>query len=122
MGRFGHYVIDADGHGGEPRGWRRRIPAAFLPQMRSYVAAMRAKYTGLPGDGQRVDADAQADATDDDLEFNTAMRPGMYEPATRLEDMDLEGIDVAVLLDHRRAGYRAGLFVGAGPGVLPALR
>src|SRR5262249_58882168 len=27
----------------------------------------------------------------------TAMRPGMYDAAARLEDMDLEGIDVAVL-------------------------
>ena len=33
MGRFGHYVLDADGHGGEPLGWRRRIPAPYLDQM-----------------------------------------------------------------------------------------
>jgi len=34
MGRFGHYVIDADGHGGEPLDWRRRIPDAYLSRMR----------------------------------------------------------------------------------------
>ena len=54
MGRFGHYVIDADGHGGEPLGWRRRIPARFESTMREYVAAMRAKYVNLPGGGMRV--------------------------------------------------------------------
>ena len=49
MGRFGHYVIDADGHGGEPLGWRRRIPDEFKPQMRAYVAAMKARYGDLLG-------------------------------------------------------------------------
>jgi len=96
MGRFGHPVIDADGHGGEPRGWRRRIPARFLPQMRDYVAAMREKYAGLPGGGQRTDA-ASLSAEDDELEFDREVRPGMVDPAARLVDMDEEGIDVAVL-------------------------
>ncbi len=96
MGRFGRHVIDADGHGGEPRGWRRRIPGRFLPQMREYVAAMRNVYKGLPGGGQRTGA-GPALARDDELEFDIEMRPGMYDPALRLADMDLEGIDVAVL-------------------------
>ena len=31
MGRYGFRVIDADGHGGEPTGWRRaRLKAAVL--------------------------------------------------------------------------------------------
>src|SRR5262245_27431091 len=99
MGRYGHYVIDADGHGGEPLGWRRRIPARHLAKMREYVARMKAHYTGLPGAGMKSDAaqPASAAAADDELEFGSPGRAGMYDPAARLADMDLEGIDVAVL-------------------------
>jgi hypothetical protein len=32
MGKFGYYVIDADGHGGDPANWQARIPAAFQPK------------------------------------------------------------------------------------------
>lgn len=98
MGRHGHYVIDADGHGGEPLGWRRRIPAKFESMMREYVASMRAQYANLPGGGMRV-ADAEDDVApdEDDLEFGTPMQPGMFDPEKRMPDMDLEGIDVAVL-------------------------
>ena len=42
MGRYGFEVIDADGHGGEPLDWRRRIPDRFRPQMVEYVRATRA--------------------------------------------------------------------------------
>ena len=98
MGRFGHYVIDADGHGGEPLGWRRRIPARFETTMREYVAAMRAQYASVPGGGMRVanSADEVAPA-EDDLEFGTPIQPGMFDPEKRMPDMDQEGIDVAVL-------------------------
>ncbi len=99
MGRFGHYVIDADGHGGEPLGWRRRIPDAFVPQMRTYVAAMKERYKGLPGGGMQISDDNPRETVrpDDDLDFDVPMRPGMYDPEQRMPDMDLEGIDVAVL-------------------------
>ncbi len=98
MGRFGHYVIDADGHGGEPLGWRRRIDPKFSGTMKAYVGAMRAQYAHLPGGGMRV-ADAKDDVapSEDDLEFGTAMQPGMFDPEKRIPDMDLEGIDVAGL-------------------------
>ncbi|TMQ73874.1 MAG: hypothetical protein E6K81_02445 [Candidatus Eisenbacteria bacterium] len=101
MGRFGHYVIDADGHGGEPLGWGRRIAPRHQAKMREYVARMKAHYTGLPGGGMKVDAAApSAPGTapaGDEFEFGAPMRAGMYDPAARLADMDLEGIDVAVL-------------------------
>ncbi|MCG8591723.1 MAG: amidohydrolase family protein [Proteobacteria bacterium] len=99
MGRYGHYVIDADGHGGEPRGWRRRIESRFMPQMRDYVASMREKYKTVPGAGQRANFEdgGVGAAVDDELEFDGELRAGMTDPAKRLEDMDLEGIDVAVL-------------------------
>ena len=99
MGRYAEYVIDADGHGGEPLDWRRRIAARHHAAMRDYVAAMKAHYTGLPGGGMKVDdptprAGAHASG---DFELGAPMRAGMYDPAARLDDMDLEGIDVAVL-------------------------
>ncbi len=99
MGRFGHFVLDADGHGGEPLGWRRRIPVAFEPQMREYVASMKARYKDLPGAGiQITEKNPRAAApAKDPMEFEPEMRAGMYDPEQRLPDMDLEGIDVAVL-------------------------
>src|SRR5262245_26210252 len=99
MGRFGHYVIDADGHGGEPRDWRRRIPKPFEPAMRSYIAAMKAHYVGLPGGGAKITGSNPREATRPagTMDFDVELRPGMYDAARRLEDMDLEGIDVAVL-------------------------
>jgi len=97
MGRFGHYVIDADGHGGEPLDWRRRIPDTFREQMRAYVAAMQATYTGLPGGGMKPDPKHTGARKESKLDFALDMRRGMYEPAPRMQDMDLEGIDVAVL-------------------------
>jgi predicted TIM-barrel fold metal-dependent hydrolase len=99
MGRFGHYVIDADGHGGEPRGWRGRIPKAFAPQLGAYIAAMKEKYTGLPGGGMKISGENPRDGArpETEFEFDVPMRPGMYDPEPRMADMDLEGIDVAVL-------------------------
>jgi predicted TIM-barrel fold metal-dependent hydrolase len=99
MSKYAEWVIDADGHGGEPRGWRRRIPRRHEARMREYVAAMKAHYKGLPGGGQQISAENPRDAArpQDDMEFDVPMRPGMYDPARRIEDMDLEGIDVAVL-------------------------
>jgi len=98
MGRFGHYVIDADGHGGEPLGWRRRIPAKFESMMQGYVDAIRAQYATVPGGGMRVSDDAHGIApSKDDWEFGSAIQPGMFDPEQRLPDMDLEGIDIAVL-------------------------
>lgn len=97
MGRFGYFVIDADGHGGEPLGWRRRIPERHRATMREYVAVMKAHYTDLPGGGMKIDAASLVPAPDDDFELGAPMRAGMYDPVARLSDMDLEGIDVAVL-------------------------
>jgi hypothetical protein len=105
MGRFGTFVIDADGHGGEPPGWRRRIPDRFRDDMLRYVRACKEQYSssgrGGIGGGMQVNETNPRDTrwADDEWELTppSAMRPGMYDPVARLEDMDLEGIDVAVL-------------------------
>jgi uncharacterized protein len=105
MGRYGFEVIDADGHGGEPLDWRRRIPDRYRGQMVEYVRALKDHYgiagRNVPGGGMQVNADNPAATTwsDDDFELGppSSMRPGMYDPAARIDDMDLEGIDTAVL-------------------------
>ena len=105
MGRYGFEVIDADGHGGEPLDWRRRIPDRYRPQMVEYVRALKDHYgiagRNVPGGGMQVNADNPATTTwsDDDFELGppSSMRPGMYDPAARVDDMELEGIDTAVL-------------------------
>jgi uncharacterized protein len=103
MGRYGFAVIDADGHGGEPVGWRRRIPDRAKAV--EYVRLLKEHYGQssrvLPGGGMQVNERNPRAATwdDDELELTppSSMRAGMYDPAARLDDMDLEGIDVAVL-------------------------
>ena len=116
MGRYGYEVIDADGHGGEPLDWRRRIPDKFRADMIEYVRALKDHYgiTGrnVPGGGMQVNADNPAATTwsDDDFELGppSSMRRGMYDPAARIVDMDLEGIDTAALFRTRhRRGVRA---------------
>ncbi|MBV8951408.1 MAG: amidohydrolase family protein [Actinobacteria bacterium] len=105
MGRHGSFVIDADGHGGEPLDWRRRIPHRFRDQMLRYVRMCKEQYAsggrGGIGGGMQVNERNPRDTrwSDDEWELTpaAAMRPGMYDPAARLDDMDLEGIDVAVL-------------------------
>jgi uncharacterized protein len=96
----GYAVIDADGHGGEPPRWRRRIPATFRPRMAEYVASMKRTYADVPGGGLQLSDANPREATwddEDEVDFDPTMRPGMSDPVARLEDMDLEGIDVTVM-------------------------
>jgi hypothetical protein len=96
MGRHGYYVIDADGHGGEPLDWRERIPSSFRPQMDQYLERMRRHYTGIPGGGQKK-GEGGPGAIKPPANDAEGMRRGMYDPKARLEDMDFEGIDVTVM-------------------------
>jgi predicted TIM-barrel fold metal-dependent hydrolase len=100
VGTYGYPVIDADGHGGEPRHWRRRIPDRYRSDMGRYVRSMKQVYGDVPGGGlQLSDANPRAATWEeaDEVDFDPEMRRGMYDPAARLEDMDLEGIDVTVM-------------------------
>jgi predicted TIM-barrel fold metal-dependent hydrolase len=99
MGSYGYPVIDADGHGGEPAKWRHRIPDAFRGQMAAHVRSMKQTFGDLPGAGLQMNEANPRETTfsDDELDFDPEMRRGMYEPAARLEDMDLEGIDITVM-------------------------
>jgi predicted TIM-barrel fold metal-dependent hydrolase len=86
MGRFGYHVIDADGHGGELATWREKVPQAWQPRLAEYRDHVAKHYAqlALPGGGTARKGD----------KFD--VRPGMTDPAERLKDMDLEGIDVTV--------------------------
>ena len=86
MGKFGFHVIDADGHGGEFANWQDTVPDHLKPRLGEFREKIKKHYgrLPLPGGGQARKGD----------KFD--IRPGMNDPALRLEDMDLEGIDVTV--------------------------
>jgi uncharacterized protein len=101
MGKFGYYVIDADGHGGDPANWQARIPAAFQPKWEERKARIKKQFANLPGVGVK---ETKGTAKLDSLE-----RPGMSDPKPRLVDMDLEGIDETIMFPGGAGEEWAGL-------------
>src|SRR5262250_1106071 len=101
MGRFGHHVIDADGHGGDLPNWQGRIPAAFQPQWEERRARIKKQFANLPGVGIKE--------TKGTAKLNSLERPGMSDPKPRLVDMDLEGIDETVMFPGGAGEEWAGL-------------
>jgi predicted TIM-barrel fold metal-dependent hydrolase len=86
MGRYGFEVIDADGHGGEEQNWHERLPAEHADDYVRWRARCAEHFgkLALPGAGLARKGDA------------FEQRAGMVDPKARLDDMDLEGIDVTV--------------------------
>ncbi len=101
MGKFGPFVIDADGHGGEPADWQERLPREFQPHMAARRERVKQQFANLPGVGVK---ETRGTARVDSLS-----RPGMTDPRSRLEDMDLEGIDVTVMFPGGAGEEWAGL-------------
>ena len=101
MGKFGPFVIDADGHGGEPADWQERLPHEFQPHMAARRERIKRQFANLPGVGVK---ETRGTARVDSLS-----RPGMTDPRSRLEDMDLEGIDVTVMFPGGAGEEWAGL-------------
>jgi uncharacterized protein len=100
VGRYGFQVIDADGHGGEPVDWRERIPDRFRSQMETFVARMKGTFRDLPGQAMQLTEGAPryVEPPKEPLRFDPeGTRPGMVAPGPRIEDMDVEGIDVTVM-------------------------
>jgi len=93
----GYRVVDADGHGGEPRDWHDRVPDPHKGNLTAYLRRVEAHYRGLPANHRSADDAAHTAAEAKGPGYGHAMRPGMWDPAARLPDMDEEGIDVAVL-------------------------
>jgi predicted TIM-barrel fold metal-dependent hydrolase len=93
----GQRVIDADGHGGEPRDWHARVVDAQHENLAAYLSRVEHHYRGLPASHRAADDAPHTGADARGPGYGHAMRPGMWDPAARLPDMDEEGIDVAVL-------------------------
>jgi predicted TIM-barrel fold metal-dependent hydrolase len=101
MGKFGYYVIDADGHGGDPANWWERLPEQFKPKWEERRARVKSHFANLPGVGvKETRGTAKLDMTE---------RPGMSDPVARLADMDLEGIDEVVCFPGGAGEEWAGL-------------
>ena len=95
MGINGFRVVDADGHGGELPDWQQRIPAVLGDRLVAWKQRCKDHYARLaiPGGGLAREGDqyrARSAVT------RAEIRDGMFDPAARLADMDLEGIDVTV--------------------------
>src|SRR5262245_38220158 len=101
MGRFGHHVIDADGHGGDLPNWQDRLPPEFQPHMAKRRERIKQQFANLPGVGIKE--------TKGTAKLNSLERPGMTDPKARLEDMDLEGIDQTIMFPGGAGAEVAGL-------------
>jgi len=101
MGKHGYYVIDADGHGGDPQNWFEGLPAQFKPKWQERTQRIKSHFANLVGVGvKETKGTARVDAT---------QRAGMSDPAARLQDMDLEGIDEVVCFPGGAGEEWAGL-------------
>jgi uncharacterized protein len=101
MGKFGYHVIDADGHGGDLPNWFERLPDAFKPKWEERTRRIKEHFANLPGVGvMETKGTAKLDMT---------KRPGMTDPAARLADMDLEGIDQTIMFPGGAGEEWAGL-------------
>ncbi len=101
MGKFGFYVIDADGHGGDLPNWFERLPDQWKPKWDERRARIKQHFANLPGVGvKETKGTAKLDMTD---------RAGMTDPKARLVDMDLEGIDEVVCFPGGAGEEWAGL-------------
>ena len=91
----GFRVVDADGHGGEYRNWPSKLPERFAPQFEQWRERCKQHYgkLTLPGGGLARPGDKFEGKS---AVSRVEVREGMHDPAERLKDMDLEGIDVTV--------------------------
>ena len=101
MGRYGNWVIDADGHGGDLPDWQSRLPAEFKPHMEKRRERIKQHFANLPGVGVRE--------TKGTAKITSLERAGMTDPKSRLEDMDLEGIDQTIMFPGGAGEEWAGL-------------
>jgi predicted TIM-barrel fold metal-dependent hydrolase len=101
MGRYGHHVIDADGHGGDLPNWQSRLPEQFKKHWEARRERIKQTFANLPGVGIK---ETRGTAKLDSLE-----RAGMTDPRARLEDMDFEGIDETIMFPGGAGEEWAGL-------------
>lgn len=101
MGKFGHHVVDADGHGGDIPNWFERLPSKFHSLWDQRRERIKKQFANLPGVGIKE--------TKGTAKLNSLDRAGMTDPKARLEDMDLEGIDQTIMFPGGAGEEWAGL-------------
>ena len=101
MGKYGYRVIDADGHGGDLKDWHLRLPPEFKSNWEERRERIKKHFANLPGVGIKE--------TKGTAKLNSLEREGMTDPAARLEDMDLEGIDTTIMFPGGAGEEWAGL-------------
>ncbi len=124
MGRYGYRVVDSDGHVVEPeevwgrfleppyRGWRPRLVTDNRGVPRYLIDGWFWTTPAGPGMGHPGGAAGGA---------RTEKYKGGSDPRARLADMDVEGIDVAVLFATVTMGPAAGILPSRDPGFDAAL-
>lgn len=124
MGRYGYRVVDADGHVVEPpelwerfleapyRDWRPRLVADNRGVPRYLIDGWFWTTPAGPGVGHPGGTEGGA---------RTGQYRGGSDPAARLADMDLEGIDLAVLYATVTMGPAAGALPSRDPAFEAAL-
>ena len=103
------YVIDADGHVIEPLGlWKdhtesryhHRLPRPVTDENGLFCYVVDDTYlmrTASRLSTQREDAAPRKDASADEGDYPEQIRPGGWDAKARLDDMDLDGMDLAFL-------------------------
>ena len=87
-------VIDADGHFAEPSSvWPEHLPRKFHASAPRYAQDTQGRWRMVIGGTMKAAIPMPGDAAPGD----DTMGRGGYDPKTRLEDMDREGIDVMVM-------------------------
>jgi uncharacterized protein len=124
MGRYGYQVLDGDGHVAEPEAlWERYLDKPYQEIRPRIITDNRgvARYfidgwlfTKPPGKGVGHPGGFIQVA-------GVSKYAGAYDPQARLKDMDLEGIDIAVLFATVTMGASAGVLPTPDPGFDVAL-
>lgn len=99
-----YQVISTDDHIIEPDGvFDGRLPAEFADRTPKLVHTDEVAYWEIPGLPRKIEMSGLSTAAGQKVEeFSTksktfdAMRPGCYDPAERLKDMDIDGVDAQV--------------------------
>ncbi len=128
MGRYGYHVIDADGHVFEPPQLfedfcTRFLDERFRPAVRRLIDQAKGDGSASPVPLYNHDSRYPAVRTDRQLgvtgQQESMARAGfkkgakgaevatMWDPELRMEDMDLEGVDVAVLYPSAMSSFCA---------------
>jgi len=103
-----HLVIDVDGHTFEPDElWERYLPARFHDRRPRLIRDERGTTRYSLGGRIMPPGTGRGAWVPEGMRESSVHREGAVDPKLRLEDMDLEGIDIAVLYGVVSLGFYA---------------